>query len=40
MFRELDKRMKENKDFIGANGKLKRINMNRKLLLIGVENVE
>ncbi len=40
MFRELDKRMKDNKDFIGASGKLKRINMNRKLLLIGVENAE
>jgi hypothetical protein len=38
LFRELDKRLKENKDFSGA--KLKRVNINRKLMLMEVENDE
>ncbi|MBS4027493.1 MAG: hypothetical protein KGZ58_02555 [Ignavibacteriales bacterium] len=40
LFRELDKRLKENTDFSGANAKLKRVNVNRKLILVSIENGE
>ncbi|MBM4166824.1 MAG: hypothetical protein FJ218_07930 [Ignavibacteria bacterium] len=40
LFREFDKRLKENKDFSEANAKLQRLHINRKLILIGVVNAE
>lgn len=38
MFRELNKRLEANSEFKNLGAKLKRINVNRKLIIIGIEN--
>jgi hypothetical protein len=37
-FRELNKKLEANNDFKSLGAKLKRINVNRKLIIIGIEN--